>query len=282
MAQTNSGGTDQAAHWNGPAGEAWVAAQPVLDGMFRGIAERLVETVAEAGPGRVLDIGCGTGATTLAIARRVSADGEVLGVDISAPMVAAARARAAQEGSSARFEVADVETHTLPAGNFDLAVSRFGVMFFPDPVAAFANIRSALRPGGGLCAYTWRSRAENPFMTTTERTAAPLLPEPPPPPQPGAPGQFALADETRVKSILAASGWTDIALTPVDVACAFPADALDLFLTRLGPLRTLLRDADDATRERIVDAVRVAFQPFVHGDEVRFEAACWRVEARAG
>jgi SAM-dependent methyltransferase len=281
MTQRNTGGTDQAAHWNGAAGEAWVEARDVLDGMFRTLEERLADTASDAGALRVLDIGCGTGATTLAIARRLAADGEALGADLSAPMIAAARARAARESSAARFVVADVETHRFPRARYDLAVSRFGVMFFPDPVAAFANLRGALRPGGRLAAVAWRSREENPFMTTAERTALPLLPEAPPPRPPHAPGQFAFADPDRVTGILAASGWTDAALRPVDVDCAFPAAALDLYLRRLGALGTLLRDVDDATRERVVAAVTEAFQPFVHGDEVRFTAACWWIEARA-
>jgi SAM-dependent methyltransferase len=282
MAQTNSGGTDQAAHWNGPAGEAWVAAQTVLDGIFQPLEAAIAEAAAKAGATRVLDIGCGTGTTTLAVARRLGAGGEALGLDISAPMVAAARARAERAGSTARFVVADATTHALPPAHFDLAVSRFGVMFFPDPVAAFANIRSAMRPGGGLAAVAWRSRAENPFMTTAERTAVPMLPEPPPQRPADAPGQFAFADEGRVRGILADSGWSDVELRPLDVDCAFPATALELYLTRLGPLGTLLREVDEETRTRVTDAVRAAFEAFVHGDQVRFTAACWWISARAG
>lgn len=281
MTQQNTGGTDQAAHWNGAAGEAWVEAREVLDGMFRSLEGRLAATAAETGARRVLDIGCGTGATTIAVAQRLPADGEALGADLSAPMIAAARTRATLAGSAARFVVADVETHRFPRARYDLAVSRFGVMFFPDPFAAFANLRTALRPGGRLAAVAWRSREENPFMTTAERTALPLLPEAPPPRPPHAPGQFAFADPTRVTDILAASGWRDVSLRPLDVECAFTSAALDLYLRRLGALGTLLRDVDAATRERVVAAVTAAFQPFVHGDEVRFTAACWWIEAQA-
>ncbi|MFM9858611.1 class I SAM-dependent methyltransferase [Pseudoxanthobacter sp. M-2] len=281
MVQASSSSPDQAAHWNGPAGEAWVEAQELLDGMFSGLEEALADTAATASARRVLDIGCGTGATTLAVARRLGEDGEALGVDISAPMVTHARARAEREGSQARFVVADATTHALPPAHFDLAVSRFGVMFFPDPVAAFANIRRALRPGGGLAAVAWRSRDENPFMTTAERTAVPMLPEAPPPRRPDAPGQFAFADESRVRGILEDSGWGGVTMRPVDVDCTFPATALELYLTRLGPLGTLLREVDEVTRERVLTAVRAAFQTFVHGDTVRFTAACWWIEARA-
>ncbi len=282
MAQVSSSGPDQAAHWNGPAGEAWVEAQELLDGMFRGLEAALAEAASEAGARRVLDIGCGTGATTLAVARRLGEDGEALGVDISAPMVTHARARAEQEGSRAHFVVADATAHALPPAHFDLAVSRFGVMFFPDPVAAFSNIRRALRPGGALVAVAWRSRDENPFMTTAERTAVPMLPEAPPPRRPDAPGQFAFADEGRVRGILADSGFSSVAMRPVDVDCTFPATALELYLTRLGPLGTLLREVDEVTRTHITDAVRAAFQPFVHGNTVRFTAACWWIEAKVG
>ncbi len=278
MAQVSSGGTDQAAHWNGPVAETWVEAQELLDAMFRGLEEALADTAAAAGARRVLDIGCGTGATTLALARRLGADGEALGVDISAPMIAAARVRAEREGSRARFVLADATTHALPPGYFDLAVSRFGVMYFPDPVAAFTNLRAAMRPGGGLSAVAWRSRAETPFMTLAERTALPMLPTPPPPPPAGAPGQFAF----RVRGILADSGWSDVMMQARDVDCTFPTTALELYLTRLSPLGILLRDVDDVLRTRVTDAVRAAFQPFVHGDAVRFTAACWWISAKAG
>jgi hypothetical protein len=164
--------------------------------------------------------------------------------------------------------------------DYDLAVSRFGVMFFEDPVAAFANLRSALRSGGQLRAITFRAASENPFMTTAERAAAPLLPGLPPR-RPDAPGQFAFADRARVHGILSTAGWSEIDLAPIDVPCAFPASELEGYFTRLGPVAPALRGVDDDTRVRVIDRVREGFAPFVKGAAVRFDAACWMIGATA-
>jgi len=210
MTTTNPTDDDQAALWNGIAGRAWVDVQEVLDQTLRPFEDLLVEAVSG---GRVLDVGCGTGTTTLAVARRQGAQGHSLGVDISAPMIAAAQARAAAERSRASFVCADAQTHAFAPASFDAILSRFGVMFFADPVAAFANLRRAGRSGAALRFFAWRSAADNPFMTTAERAAAPLLPAFPPR-QPDAPGQFAFADAARVERILAESGWADIEIRP--------------------------------------------------------------------
>ena len=269
---------EQAARWNGDSGRAWAEQQAPLDAMFKPFETLLTETLV---PGeRVLDVGCGTGGTTLAAARTTGGNGHCVGVDISAPMLDAARARDAREGARVTFVQADAETYAFEAASFDAIISRFGVMFFGDPVAAFANLRRAARPGGRLCFAAWRSPAENPFMTTTERAAAPFLKNVPARPANG-PGQFAFADATRVRAILEESGWRDIAVRPIDVTCSFARRDLVSFFTRLGPLGVIFRDVDAATRENVIEAVRAAFNPFVDGDEVRYTAACWLVSARA-
>lgn len=239
----------------------------------------LVEAVRATGARRVLDVGCGTGATTLAIARQLAAGGRCVGADISAPMVEAARARASAERSTAEFICADVQDHAFDPAGFDLVVSRFGVMFFDDPARAFANLSRAVVGAGELRCVTWRAAAENPFMTAAERAAAPLLPAIPPR-EPGAPGQFALADPPYVARILEQAGWVDVGLTPLDVACSFPETELVRYFTQLGPLGRALPQADERTRARIVDAVRPAFDPYVRAGQVRFDAACWMVGAR--
>ena len=272
--------TDQVSMWNGVAGHAWVEMQALLDDLFRPFADRLVAAAVTHGARRVLDVGCGTGATTLAIARALGGDGRCTGVDISEPMLALARSRAAREGVAAEFVRADAQTQPFAPGTFDLIVSRFGVMFFDDPVAAFANLRGAANDGARLQLLVYRSPAENPFMTTAERAAAPLLPAAPAR-DPDAPGQFAFADAGRVARLLAASGWSDVALQPFDVACRFAERDLVRFFTILGPLGRALPQVDAETRRRIVATVRAAFDPYVHGDEVRFDAACWLIGARA-
>jgi SAM-dependent methyltransferase len=274
---------EQHALWNGPAGHAWVEAQDLLDRMFAPF-EHLLAQAALAAPGRrVLDIGCGTGATTLALARALGGEARVAGIDISQPMVALARDRAAQAGLDAHFLCADAQRHRFCPDSFDLLVSRFGVMFFDDPQAAFANLRAAAADGASLCCIAWRGAAENPFMTTAERAAAPLLPALPAR-APDGPGQFAFADADKVERLLGAAGWRAVEIGALDVPCAFPQDQLVRYLGLLGPVGIALRQLDAATRARVIDQLLPAFAPYVDGVDggmVRFNAACWRIEATA-
>lgn len=271
---------EQATLWNGTAGQAWVRAQALLDAMLQPVEDHLIAQLPAASAEHLLDIGCGTGSTTLAAARRLGPGSRCVGIDISAPMTAAAQARVAQRHIPARFICADAQTHNFEPAAFDRLISRFGVMFFADPVAAFANLRRAATDGARLQLLTWRSPDENPFMTTAERAAAPLLPQLPAR-QPEAPGQFAFADAARVTRILQASGWHAIAHQAVDLDCRLPASDLVAYFTQLGPLGRVLGSVDAALRERVIRAVRAAFDPYVSGDEVRFTAACWNVTASA-
>jgi ubiquinone/menaquinone biosynthesis C-methylase UbiE len=257
-----------------------VAQQALLDGMFAPMERLLVETLPPGAGSRLLDVGCGTGSTTLAFARRLGPQGHCTGIDISAPMIELARERALKERSSAQFVAADAQEYSFEPAGFDRIVSRFGVMFFDNPVRAFTNLRSAASNGSQLQFLVWRSPAENPFMTTAERAAATLLPQLQPR-QAGTPGQFAFADRERVVSILQQSGWSEIDLHPVDAICSFPESELRPYIQWLGPVGVLLQSADEATRERVVEAVRAAFEPFVTGAEVRYTAACWLVNAQA-
>ena len=272
---------EQAKRWNGVAGRAWVDAQQLLDQMFKPLEELLVEAVAAASRGRVLDVGCGTGSTTLAVARRLGLKGHCIGIDISDPMIAAARARAEREGVAAQFIRANAQVHAFEPESADVIISRFGVMFFDDPVQAFANLLRAASHDAELRLIVWRSAADNPFMTTAERAAASILPNLPAR-RPDGPGQFAFADRERVSVILEKSGWVEIDLRPVDVDCTLPEKELSRYLTRLGPVGMALQEADDSTRARVVETVRPAFDPYVHGTEARFTAACWMIGARAG
>lgn len=153
-------------------------------------------------------------------------------------------------------------------------------MFFDGAVAAFANVKTAATDGAELRLVAWRSPSENPFMTTAERAAGPLLPNLPAR-RPDAPGQFAFADRDRVFRILAESGWADIDIRPIDVGCSFPEAALIAYLSRLGPLGRVLHEADDRLRAEVIATARDAFAPYVQGTEVRFTAACWMIGARS-
>lgn len=267
--------------WNGSSGQAWLGLQAILDGLFEPFESLLVDTVRWHDPRTILDIGCGTGATTIAIARALTPDGQCTGADLSQMMIDRARERGAAEpeGVHATFRSGDA-SRLDGAGPFDMAVSRFGVMFFEDPVAAFARIRAAMVPGAPLAAIAWRSPEDNPFMTCAERAAASLLP-PLPPIQPNAPGQFGFADPEHVRDILARSGWREVAIAPLDLACTMPEAALTPYLTNLGRIAVPLKQADEATRTRVLATVRAAFDSYVNSDTVRFTAACWMIEARS-
>ena len=275
-----SANEDQHELWNGSAGSAWVDAHETLDRMFEPFESRLTEAVAAAGAMHALDVGCGTGATTIAAARAMAQGGRCTGVDLSRPMVEVARRRAARQDVAADFVIADAQTHDFAPASFDMVVSRFGVMFFADPVSAFANLHRATQRQAPLRCLAFRSAAENPFMTAAERAAAPLLPGIPPR-KPGAPGQFAFADARRVQMVLESAGWRDVEIEPIDVVCAMPASALDHYLMRLGPVGLALGHADEALRGQVVGAVREAFAPYLLGDVVKFTAACWELAARA-
>jgi SAM-dependent methyltransferase len=281
MPETHQPNRDEAARWNESSGPIWVELQEVLDRMLAPFEARLIEEAFPGEGGRVLDIGCGAGATTLVMARRLGPTGLCLGVDISAPLLAAANARAAAEGLvSAAFVQADAQTYAFEPESFDAVISRFGVMFFDAPEAAFANIRRAARRRAKLTFVAWRSPAENPFMTAAARAAAPLLPTVPTP-NPDAPGQFAFADGDRVRRILDVSGWADIDVCPLDVPSSVAENDLLAYITKLGPVGAALRDASESTRARTIEVVRAAFDPYVQDGAARFTAACWLVSARA-
>ena len=228
---------------------------------------------------RVLDVGCGCGQTTLELARRVGAEGAVLGADISRPMLEGARARADATGiANARFEQADAQVHPFETGAFDLVFSRFGVMFFSDPVAAFANLLRALQPGARLGFVCWQALAQNAWMLRPMAALAPLL-SLQPPSDPHAPGPFAFADADRVTRILRDAGFGSVAVEGMErellVGGGASLDDTVGFLLQMGPAGAALREADDDLRAKAADAVREAIAPF-HGDDgVRMPAAAW-------
>lgn len=271
---------DQAAFWNDTAGRTWAELQDLLDRLLEPFVDPLIDAAAPRAGERVLDIGCGAGATTRALARRIEPGGLALGVDISGPLVEAARARAAAEGlTSAAFVQADAQAYAFEAEDFDAVVSRFGVMFFEDPEAAFANIRRGVRRDGRLAFVAWRGPADNPFMTAGVRAAAPFLPQMPAP-APDAPGQFGFADGARVRRILEATGWREVEVAPLDVPLRIAEADLMTYVTRMGPTGLALQQADEDLRGRIVQALEAAFRPFIQDGFARFDGACWRVTAR--
>jgi SAM-dependent methyltransferase len=231
---------------------------------------------------RVIDVGCGAGATSRMLAERVR-PGQVVGIDISGPLLERARQRG--EGiENLRFENADAQTFAFPAASYDTVFSRFGVMFFADPIEAFRNLRMALRTGGKLGFVCWRAMRDNPSFVLPLQAALPFLPEPPKPPEPGAPGPFAFADEDRLRGILERAGYGDIDIVRHDTDLVFAGrsdieGAVDLAL-QVGPLSRALSTLTETTRARVRTAVRDAFLPHHKASGVTLPAATWMVTAR--
>jgi SAM-dependent methyltransferase len=269
------------AHWKDAMGRAWADLHPLMERMNLPIGEAVAHRAEPRPDERVLDVGCGTGATTLDMARRVGPQGRCVGVDISPLLLEAARDAAVAEGvDQAWFVEADAQTYPFEAGAFDAVISRFGVMFFDDPDAAFANLRCALRPDGRLAFACWRSAADNPLSLVPVEAAAPFLP-PRPPAAKDAPGRFAFADPDRVRGVLARSGWRDIEIEPLDALTPVSFDELMALSLRLGSLGPVLRDQPAAVREQVHEVVADSLRPYVVDGVVPMTAACWLVAARA-
>jgi SAM-dependent methyltransferase len=276
---------EQAERWNsGDDLGHWVTNQARYDRMLEPFAVMILDAAAIGAGDRVLDIGCGCGATTRAAAVR-AVTGEVTGVDLSAAMLAMGRADAETAGlSNVSFTQADAQVHPFAPGSFDAVISRFGVMFFADPVAAFANMRAAADGGARLAFVCWQPAAENEWLLVTGAALGEHLPLPDPAPA-DAPGMFALADPDRVRSILTDAGWRDIQLTaartPMLVGGGGTVDDAVAFL-RTGSLgRTMLAGADPVTAAQALDSLHAALTPHADSDGVRLSAAVWLVRAVA-
>lgn len=270
----------QLEYWNTAAGATWARYHDQLDRQIAPLGVEALDALAPASGERVLDVGCGCGHSTLEIAARVGTGGAVTGIDISAPMLGVARARSQPpRGGRVEFREADAQVAELGRDRFDAAYSRFGVMFFGDPVAAFANVRGALRPGGRLGFVCWRPLAMNPWMSEPLEAARPLLP-PLPPPDPTAPGPFAFADERRIRSILDAAGLIAVGIRAFDTTIGVGDIEATLELTlRVGPLGAALRD-NPSYKDVLAEPVRAVLARHVTPLGVRIPASVWIVTAR--
>jgi SAM-dependent methyltransferase len=269
-----------ATYWNEAGGQAWTELHELTDRLYHPIAEAVVERAYPGPGGRVLDVGCGPGATTLDMARRLGPEGRCVGADVSAGLLALARGRAGSEGlAQAEFILGDAQTYDFGEAAFDAVMSRFGVMFFQAPVVAFANLRRAVAPGGGLAFACWRGPAENPLSQEPAKAAAPFLPELPHPVK-DEPGRFAFADPARVRGILENSGWREVEIAPLDVATPLSFDELMTMSLRLGPVGAALQQQTEAVRAQVGDAVAARLQAYAEDGMVPMTAACWLVTAR--
>ena len=283
MADPEQTNADQLAFWNGQGGHIWVARQAHTDIILAPVSQALL-TLAAPRPGeQVLDIGCGCGATTLEFARAVGPAGHVAALDISGPMLAEGKARAAAAGIvNIDWQQADAATAELD--RFDLMVSSFGVMFFGDTVAAFAHLRRAAKPGARMAFVCWRPLTENPWMEVPMRAVAPHVP-PRPKADPQAPGMFAFADPLRISHVLTASGWAPPRLDrldcDLDIAAGRGLEEAVIQSTQIGAINSWLRGQPAEVVTGAVVSVREALAAHLDGASVRLPGAMWLVSSTA-
>jgi SAM-dependent methyltransferase len=275
----------QAAYWESRAA-SWIDAEGYTALVGGPFGRAAVDALAPAPGWRVLDVGCGTGPTTVELARRVAPGGSVLGVDIAPSMVDAARERARRAGlDGVAFEVADAQTHDLGDGEFDAVFSQFGVMFFEDPAAAFANLHRSLRGGGRLGFVCWQELFANEWMFVPGAAALAVTGQPPSLPGPGQPGPFSLCEQAMVADLLASAGFTDVDVSPVTDTLALPADRLDDAVDAscaVGAVREALEaTSDPEVRDAVRGAVRAALAERVTDGRIRLAAAAHLVTATA-
>ena len=271
---------DQKALWNGANADAWISMQDTLNAMFMELENRLAAAVRSGSASNVLDVGCGTGSTTRAVANAMSGRGHCTGIDVSVPMLEAAKATALSQNLDIDFIAADAQDYAFDESAYDLLISRFGVMFFSDNLEAFSNLRRATRENGELFLFAWRGSDENPFITIAEKAARPFFPDLPAR-EDNKPGPFGLADADRTHGFLDQSGWSQIDLKPTDMECSFPATELVNFFTHVGPLGAYLSELEHGAATDIIEEIRSAYASHTFGDQIKFTAACWEITARA-
>ena len=277
MSQSNE---EQIKYWNGSAGTTWTESQARMDRMLQPLTVVAIEAASARATDRVIDIGCGCGDTSIQLADRAA---HVNGIDISEPMLARARERTTElDLINVTFETADAATTSLEP-EYQLLFSRFGVMFFSDPIGAFTNLRSGLVPGGRLCFICWRPPRQNPWMSIGGAAIAPFLPEPETPPDPRAPGPFAFADKDYLADVLVTAGFKQVEIEPVERTLKL-ADTLDdamRFQGEIGPVARALAELEGKQKENALAAARAALAEQVTDDGISLGAAIWLVRAAA-
>lgn len=275
---------EQIAFWNEVGGPKWVRYQAMLDRQLDEVGTAAMEVANLAAGESVLDVGCGCGSTTLEIARRVGPSGRATGLDISRPMLELARQRARSGGpANTNFLQADAQVHAFRP-EFDVLFSRFGVMFFDDPVAAFANLHCGLRSGGRVAFVCWQNVQKNPWMLLPMMAAMQHITLDTPP-SPDAPGPFAFADAARVEHILGAAGFRRVVLRSLDVDLAIGGgvslEETVAFLLEMGPLGRALGGLGNEQKGKVADAVKQVVAAHAGDDGVHMAGSVWIVTADA-
>ncbi len=268
-----SDNTEQAEFWNGRMGDAWVQVEDNIDRMLLPLTEPAITRLAPSRSEQIIDVGCGCGTTSIMIADQGAA---VWGVDISDKMIDQAN----RKNSQVTFTVADAATQPFEP-IYDAVFSRFGIMFFSDPVAALGNLRAALKPDGRISFLCWQAPTSNPWMAMVGQALQPYQPEDLPAPDPDAPGPFSMADPEKTSMQLAAAGFSHVEVEPIerDILLGKSVDEAMAFQQHVGPLSGLLAVTEPAQHEELINVVRGVFEPLVGADGIQLPAAAWLVSA---
>jgi len=283
MLDTEGPNAQQIQYWNEVSGPKWVRLDRAIDANIASLGARAIDLASPREGESVLDVGCGCGNTSFALAERVGQSGRVVGIDISAPMLAAADERREREGvPQLSFLNADAQTRDFSGEGFDLVFSRFGVMFFSEPVAAFASLYQALAAAGRLAFVCWQRPDLNGWMTLPARAAAQHIELPPPPPA-EAPGPFAFADADRVRGILEAAGFDRVSIEgfedTIDVLAGRSLDEAVDFMSDMGPAGAMMRDATPEAARAARGGIRDALSEHEKDGRIDLPAAVWLVSA---
>jgi SAM-dependent methyltransferase len=272
---------DQIAYWNGPGGQRWADRQQSQDILLQPVADLLIDRASVKAGERIIDVGCGSGAVSIALAQKVGPSGHVMGIDISGPMLARAR-QTAPAGLPVDFVLADATVYPFEPASRDLLVSRFGVMFFADPALSFANMRKALKPSGRLAFACWREPRQNPFFMVALQAVYKHVPKLPPQ-GPEDPGPFSFASQARVQRVLGEAGFMGIAMEPrdlaLDVAIGQGLEAAIESALSIGPAARALAEQPPEVVAAATQSIREALTPLVRGQSVPLDAAIWIVTA---
>jgi len=275
---------DMSEYWNGDGGLKWVNFQNRIDESLTSFGHRAMANAAIKAGEHVLDIGCGCGDTSFEIANRVGPTGSVQGVDISEIILSRAKNRKTLEShNNIKFEKADAQLHNFPNEAFDLVFSRYGIMFFEDPAAAFSNLRQALKPGGRLAFICWQSLKNNQWVNLPVSVAANHI-QLPAPPEPEEPGAFSFGETSRINHILAAAGFMDIFIEEFNTKFKVGSslDEAVSFLSKIGPASAAMEadEVEDKTRNRFAHDLKISLERFLSADGVLLDASAWIVTAK--
>lgn len=277
--------TDMKEFWNGDAGLGWVRNQDRLDVMLRPFGDAVMDLVGGMDGADIIDIGCGCGDTTFELGRRAGASGQVTGIDISDPMLARARQRSAEEGvRNVGFQNLDAQKSAFREGECNIVFSRFGVMFFDEPVRAFSNLKATLKPGGRMAFICWQPPGDNQWVKVPVDVVRRHV-ELPPPPGPEDPGEFAFGDADRINRIMIGAGFADVTIEafepPITLAGGGSLDETIEFTMLMGPASRAIAAAgdDEGLRQKLSTDMREALAPYETDDGVVMGAACWIVSA---